>query len=89
MYREYTESQLYTQLMFYQSLFDLNKFSDTYPDFKFKLSTQWNVVQQKYQELYDLVKTHLFTNKYCVVSLNKVFEGFFPAKTEDRKKQSA
>ena len=81
-YREYTDSQLYSQLLFYQTLFDLNKFSDTYPDYKFKWANEWNVIQKKYQELYNLVKSQLMTNKYCMVSLNKVFEGLFPVKAE-------
>ena len=72
--------------MFYQSLFDLNKFTDTYPDFKFNYATDWNIIQQKYQELYNLVKSQLMSNKYCMVDLNKVFEGYFPVTTQDRKK---
>lgn len=74
MYREYSESQLYTQLLFLQTIFNFNKLTDAHPEFG---KTEANV-QAKYNELYNLVKKEMMSNKYCMVSLNKVFEGFFP-----------
>ena len=84
MYREYTESQLYTQLLYLQTLFNLHKLSDTHPDYQTKFKVD-GTVQSQYNDLYGLVKRQMMDNKYCMVSLNKVFEGFFPRAADDRK----
>ena len=89
MYREFTDSQLYTQLLFFARMCDFGKFVDTYPDYQMKMrqvNENWGNVQAKYNDLYALVKKEMMSNKYCMVSLNKVFEGFFPVSTGDRSK---
>ena len=88
MYREYTESQLYTQLLFYQTILNFNKLTDSYPDYqmRFKIDPTTGV-QAKYNDLFNLVKKEMMSNKYCMVSLNKVFEGLFPVNADKRKKQ--
>ena len=88
MYREFTDSQLYTQLLFFARMLDFTKFVDTYPDYqmKMRLIENWATVQAKYNDLHALVKKEMMSNKYCMVSLNKVFEGFFPVSTGDRTK---
>jgi DNA polymerase alpha subunit A len=91
MYREYTDSQLYTQLLFLQNLFSLSKFNDAYP----KAVEQWRLsnshfvdeVLTRYNDLFNTAKKTMLTNKYCMVSLNKVFEGLFPITVEDRFKK--
>ena len=90
MYREFTDSQLYTQLLFFSKMCDFNKFADMYPDYQVKIKTSenWNTIQSRYNELHGLVKREMMSNKYCMVSLNKVFEGFFPVSTEDRNKKN-
>ena len=77
MYREYTESQLYTQLLYLQTLFNLHKLSDSHPDYQTKFKVD-NTIQAHYNDLCNLVKRQMMDNKYGIVSLNKVFEGFFP-----------
>ena len=89
MYREFTDSQLYTQLLFFARMCDFGKFVDTYPDYQIKMrqvNENWGNVQAKYNDLYALVKKEMMSNKYCMVSLNKIFEGFFPVSTGDRSK---
>ncbi len=85
MFREYSESQLYTQLLFLQSLFNFSKLMDSYPDYASRFKVQ-PLEEAKYSELYNTVKAEMLNNKYCMVSLNKVFEGFFPTTAEQRKK---
>ena len=87
MYREYTESQLYTQLLYLQTLFNLHKLSDTHPDYqnKFKLD---DAALKQYNDCYSLVKKEMLDNKYCMVSLSKVFEGFFPRAADCKKGKS-
>ena len=62
MYREYTESQLYTQLLYLQTLFNLHKLSDTHPDYQTKFKVD-GTVQSQYNDLYGLVKRQMMDNK--------------------------
>ena len=79
MYREYSDSMLYNQLIFFQRLFDTVKAKEKYSNFHFGGVRDGEL---KYYKLYEYVKGIISNNNYSVVSLTKVFEGFFPMTAE-------
>ena len=60
-----------------KGVFNLHKLSDSHPDYQTKFKVD-NTIQAHYNDLCNLVKRQMMDNKYGIVSLNKVFEGFFP-----------
>ena len=107
MYMEYTDSQLYLQLLYYQHLFDtqrvLDRTSGVEKDALIRslktltltkrsniaissFSSDANEVEslEKYKHLKRVVDKIIQENNYSVVSLNKVLDGYFPVKAEDR-----
>ena len=105
MYTEYTASQLYLQLLYYQNLFDVQRTMDrTSGDEKIALNRSLTVMSrnrnnsipslavqgeqvhssEKYRVLKECVDKIIQQNNYPVVSLNKVFDGYFGVKAKDR-----
>ena len=105
MYSEYTDSDLYLQLLYYQNLFDVQRALDrTSGDEKMALVRSLATVSSnrkrsipspnvfgdqvsssdKYRVLKDAVDKIIQQNNYPVVSLNKVFDGYFGVKAKDR-----
>lgn len=105
MYSEYTDSELYLQLLYYQNLFDVQRALDrTSGDEKMALVRSLATISpnrrrcipslnvlgdkvsssDKYQVLKDAVDKIIQQNNYPVVSLNKVFDGYFGVKAKDR-----
>jgi len=103
MYMEYTDSQLYLQLLYYQHLFEVQKALDmTSGDEKEALSRGLKVeqqpeggvssvvsVMQKYASVKNVVDNIMKENMYSVVSLSKVFEGLRCVKASRYQKQHA
>jgi len=80
MYREYTDSQLYTQLQFITYLLDTKRMLEQADD-KGTLSTRLNSdhCTQKYLALKQRVENkYLKHSGYATVCLTKIFEGLFP-----------
>ena len=102
MYMEYTDSQLYLQLLYYQNLFDYQRVLErTSGEEKEALSRSLKKVAKasnlglittadhiESKSIYDYLKIAvdkiLGDNNYSVVSLNKVFDGYFPIKAQER-----
>lgn len=81
MYREFTDSQLYTQLLFFQHVFNVQKAMDKHVvgDTKQRLEASLGPKgREAYQTVLNVVDRVMADNKYSIVSLNKVFEGLFP-----------
>ncbi|XP_018577548.1 DNA polymerase alpha catalytic subunit [Anoplophora glabripennis] len=68
MYRLYSEQQLYTQLTYFQHIFDLNKLS------KRPLLEQH--VESGYHALRENVENYLNHSGYSVINLSELFSGF-------------
>ncbi|XP_035693536.1 DNA polymerase alpha catalytic subunit-like [Branchiostoma floridae] len=79
--QEYTDSQLYTQLLFYQHIFDLDKAIDKLPE---KERVRPRGMKKEYLSEYHSLKTvadkRLKFNGYSEVNLNKLFEGLYVLK---------
>ncbi|XP_076048772.1 DNA polymerase alpha catalytic subunit [Oratosquilla oratoria] len=78
LYREYTDSQLYKQLCFYDHMFDFTKACTKYRDERIRNDTlrkAYNVVHMEVQKILKL-------NAYAEVNLSKLFAGMF-AKPEN------
>ena len=105
MYTEYTDSQLYLQLLYYQHLFDTQRALDrSSGEEKIALTRSLNTVSpnrnrtipslnslgeqvssfNKYIVLKEVVDKIIQQNNYPLVSLNKVFDGYFGVKARDR-----
>ena len=84
MYSEYSDSQLYTQLMFYLHVVDMEKAlakggeGDELMYVRNKLCSVGEAAKN-YKMLRDKLNEKFLKNSgYSVVSLNKIFEGLFP-----------
>ena len=84
MYSEYSDSQLYTQLMYYIHLVDMERAlaklteSEEQTFVRNKLCSVGEAARN-YKMLKDnMHEKFLKNNGYAVVSLNKIFEGLFP-----------
>ena len=95
MYMEYSDSQLYLQLLYYQHLFDVQRVLDrSSGDEKQALDKSLMVMSKangmtavgatevessdKYVALKDTIDKIMKENNYSIVSLHKVFDGYFP-----------
>jgi len=91
MYMDYTDSQLYLQFLYYQSLFDtqrvLDRTSGVEKDALIRsLATLSKQVEsgEKYKILKLAIDKIIQENNYSLVSLNKVFDGYFAIKAKER-----
>jgi len=91
MYMEYTDSQLYLQLLYYQNLFDTQRVLDrTSGVEKDTLTRNLATISkqlesgEKYKILKLTIDKFIQENNYSRVSLNKVFEGYFAIKAKER-----
>lgn len=91
MYMDYTDSQLYLQFLYYQNLFDtqrvLDRTSGLEKDALMKsLAKMSKQVEsgEKYKNLKFTIDKNIQENNYSLVSLNKVFDGYFAIKAKER-----
>jgi len=91
MYREYTDSQLYTQLQFITYLLDHKRMleqSDDRGTMHTKLFNTTNI-HLKYEALKSRVENkYLKHNGYATVCLSKIFEGLFPVQSSSTPAQA-
>ena len=91
MYREYTDSQLYTQLQFITYLLDHKRMleqADDRPTMHTKLFNTTNI-HMKYDALKARVENkYLKHNGYATVCLSKIFEGLFPVQSSSTPAQA-
>ncbi|KAJ9591406.1 hypothetical protein L9F63_002012 [Diploptera punctata] len=78
MYREYTEFELYTQLSFFQYIFDLSKVTDKRPP-----SLE---LEKAYDKLREQAERTLRHSAYSIVNLCQLFKPLLQIKVEDQKK---
>ncbi|GAB0097436.1 DNA polymerase [Sergentomyia squamirostris] len=78
--RQYSETDLYTQLRYFQYIFDLNQ-----PQYKkMKITPQ---VEDAYRELKETVDRFLGRSAYCVVNLGAIFSKLLLVKPSEDERQ--
>ena len=81
MSKEYTDKQLYTQLLYYKQLFDVSRAIQRYPgaDLLSALSKAPGS-RAKYDELKAHCDEVMNDNRYSVIDMSRLFGGFFNVK---------
>jgi DNA polymerase alpha subunit A len=81
MSKEYTDKQLYTQLLYYQQLFDVGRAAQRYSGASFAAELSANPGSRgRYEELKAHVDETMNDNKYSIVDMTKLFGGFYNVK---------
>ncbi len=81
MTKEYTDKELYTQLLYYQQLFDVSRVTQRFPNSSLLADLSKAAGSRA---MYDDLKAHMDEvmndNKYSIVDMTRLFGGFFNLK---------